>query len=564
MGPEHGAVHDEQPGATLTAGHDLGALLRAGEQRYQEEYGRAPYGMIVASVTPDQPCAYLAVNDAYCVLTGYSQQDLIGRDFLGDFHPEEQPALEVLVRQAESGAGREFRAEARLLRSDGDTVSVRLTGSLVQPPAGEHYLVTYVEDARVIEQARAEIHQLQLELHRSRRLESIGQLVAGIAHDFNNMLTVISNYASLVRDEVAIAEATEGTSKWGPVRWDVDQITDAADRATRLIRHLLATAQKEQGKPQTLDIGQLVNDVTRLMEQVLGEDIPVVTRQGAGLWPVEVDPGLLEQAIISVMLNARAAMPAGGQVTIETANIDMSSAGAAGNATDRQDLASGTDLPPGHYVEIRITDTGTGMDEVTAERAFEPFFTTKGGDQAAGLGLSAVRMFATRAGGAASLQTAPGTGTTVTVTLPIVHGQAPGPADRAGAASPQTVLVVDDEAAIRSVAHRILTSAGYAVVTASSGQEALSLLRDPGTLVDLVLTDVIMPGLTVRAFAAQLQELRPGLQVLFMSGYERPGDLAGSQPDPGAPVIAKPFSRAALLARVAQVITADLDTRNLS
>ena len=277
-----------------------------------------------------------------------------------------------------SGETRQIQVNTRLICKNGEVACVRLTGSAIQPAGEEPYLAAYVEDTTAAEQAQAELHQLERELLRSRRMDSLGQLVGGIAHDFNNMLTVITNYASLVRDEVTIAGATESATRWGPVRWDIEQIEEATDRAKRLIKHLLAYSQREQAQPAPVDVSLLINDVTGLLGEVLGEHVPVITRHGAGLWPVEADPGLLEQAIINIALNARDAMPAGGQVTIETANIDMVSPGTAGPASQREDAAELAELLPGHYVKICITDSGAGMDAVTADRAFEPFFTTPG------------------------------------------------------------------------------------------------------------------------------------------------------------------------------------------
>jgi CheY-like chemotaxis protein len=294
--------------------------------------------------------------------------------------------------------------------------------------------------------------------------------------------------------------------------------------------------------------------VTGLLGEVLGEHVPVVTRWGAGLWPVQADPGLLEQAIINIAVNARDAMPGGGQVTIETANVDT-----ADPASGRRDAADIAELLPGRYVELRITDTGAGMDAMTAERAFEPFFTTKSGDQAAGLGLPAVRGFAAQAGGKVWLRSEPGKGTTVTMALPAAAGSGAGPeADREGLGTEHTgtVVVVDDDAAIRSVTQRVLTSAGYQVVTAADGQQALRILSDPLTHADLVLTDVVMPGMTGEAFAAQIRATRPGIPVLFMSGYERQGTGAEGWPDSATQIIGKPFSRGALLARVTQALVA--------
>jgi PAS domain S-box-containing protein len=537
-----------------------GAALRASERQFEQEFGSAPCGMFMISLATGPVHTYLAVNDTFCQLTGYSRGDLADADFRCDFHPDEQPALDILIGQIMSGETSQIQADTRMVTKSGEIICVRLTGAVIQPATGERYLATYIQDATEAEQARAEMHGMELELQRSRRLDSLGQLVGGIAHDFNNMLTVITNYASLVREEVTIAETTDSATRWGPVRWDVEQIEDAADRAKRLIKHMLAFARREESQPGAVDLGQLTQDVSGLLGEVLGEHVPVITRHGPGLWPVEADAGHLEQAIINIALNARDAMPGGGQVTIETANIDTTNLTAGGPGPDREDLANLAELLPGHYVQVRVTDTGAGMDAMIAERAFEPFFTTKGGDQAAGLGLAAVRRIAVQAGGTAWLRSVPGRGTTVTITLPAAAGSA-----AAGAAAQNTdrsaepaavVLVVDDEAAIREVAHRVLTSAGYQVITAVDGPAALHLLSDPATAADLLLTDVIMPGMTGQAFAAQAQQIRPGLHMLFMSGYEQQSTTA-DWPQTATPIIAKPFSRAALLARVAQALAAN-------
>jgi len=317
--------------------------------------------------------------------------------------------------------------------------------------------------------------------------------------------------------------------------------------------HLLAFTRREEAEPVLLDLGQTISDATGLLTEVLGEHVPVVTRQVEGLWPVEADPGLLKQAIVNMALNARDAMPGGGQVTVDAMNIDMDDL-----PVDWPDVTDLGGLLPGRYVGFRITDTGTGMDTATAERAFEPFFTTKSGDRAAGLGLSTVYRFAAQAGGKTWLRSELGRGSTITVVLPAAAGSgSPGAARAARPSELSQVLVIDDEAAIRDVAHRVLTSAGYQVITAANGSEALSLLRDGKVVADLVLADVVMPGMTGPAFAAQAQAMFPGLPVLFMSGYEQLETTAADWPEPAAQVIGKPFSRAVLLARVTQLLTAD-------
>jgi two-component system, cell cycle sensor histidine kinase and response regulator CckA len=551
-------THNDKPAsgeptspADLSTG-DWGEALRASEQQSWRQFGRAPVGLIVAGLTADRGCVCVAVNETYCELSGWPRGETSGANFLSFFHPEDQPALDVLIEGVLAGTSEQIGGEARLIRKDGEVVWVRLAGSVIHPPVGERYLATFIEDATAQQEAKAEIERLERELQRSRRLASMGQLVGGISHDFSNTLTVVANYASLVRDELIIAEATESAAKWGPVRWDVEQIAEAADHAKRLIRHLVAFTKRQETEPTLVDIDQMISDATGLLGEVLGDHVPIVTRPTDGLWEVQADLGLLQQAIVSLALNARDAMPGGGQVVIDTANIDVESLPA-----QWQGIAELTELLPGRYVAFRVTDTGTGMDAGIAERAFEPFFTTKGGDSAAGLGLSVVRRLATQAGGNAWLRSEPGQGTTVTVVLPAAAGSNSPIYQVRVPESAGLVLVVDDEPAIRSVAHRVLTTAGYQVVTAANGDEAVRLLEDPELIVDLVLTDMVMPGMTGTAFAAQAKAMRPGLPILFMSGYDQ-HDIAGAGAiDPSAQIISKPFTRAALLAKVTGLLTVD-------
>lgn len=535
-----------------------GEALQAGEQQLRQALGGAPFGMVMIRLAGDRPSAYLAVDDTYAQLTGYSWRELAGACFLGDVHPEDQPALEALIQEVTSGQADRIRTGTRLVRKDGEIICVELTGSAIQPPDGERYLAAFVEDRTTTEQARAEIGRLEHELLRSHRLESLGQLVGGVAHDFSNLLAVIGNFASLVHDEVSAAEATESATRWEPVRRDIEKIEDAASRAERLVKQLQAFARREETQPVPVNLDQVIGDVIRLLGQVLGEQIRLVTWPATGLWPVEVDPGQLEQAIISIAVNARDSMPAGGQLSIDAANIDTANVAADWrNAADRRDAVDLASVLPGRYVELRISDTGAGMDEVTAGRAFEPFFTTKG-DQAAGLGLPAVHRFAAQAGGKAWLRSEPGNGTAVTLLLPAAPGSgfgfgAAGPAaarHAAGIRDAGTVLVVDDEPSIRDVVYRILTQAGHRVMTAAGQTQAIGILGNPAVPVDLLLTDVVMPGMTGAEFAAQVEAVRPGTRVLFMSGYEQPPAVAGAQ------VLAKPFSRAALLAQVSRLLIA--------
>ena len=560
MAQEESPATDARRRAAVAVAGDQGEALRTGEQRFQREFGSMPCGMIVTSLTAGRPNLYLAANEAFCQLTGYTWAEVGGREFLGDVEPAEQAALDLLMQQVMSGATSSFGVDTRLVCKDGRAVAVRLTGSAIQPSSGDRYLTIFAENITVAEQAKAEAQQLGRELARSRRMESLGQLVAGIAHDFNNLLTVIASYASLVHEEISVAEAAESLTRWGPVRSDVEQIQGAADRARMLIKHMLAFARRDRAQAEDVDLGQVISDSTVLLGEMLGEHVPVIVQPGASVWQVRADPAMLEQVITSIALNARDAMPKGGRLTIRTGNIDTMSMVSVDLQVDQRDADELAELLPGRYVALRIADTGIGMDPVIAQRAFEPFFTTKDGNQSAGLGLTGVQRFAAEAGGKAWLQSESGAGTTVTVVLPAAQGsgwEVPGAGTPSGRpAHSGSVLVIDDEPQIREVVHRVLTSAGYSVTTAANGQDALTLLANPGTAADLILTDIIMPGITGAAFAAQVQVMRPGIQVLFMSGYERPDSAAAGWPAADVPVIGKPFSRASLLATVSQLLAA--------
>jgi PAS domain S-box-containing protein len=553
---------DEQDTTTrsraIPAGGDRGWALRASERRFQSVFGRVPCGMAVSSLD-EQASRYLAVNDAYCQLTGYAREELEGQDFLGDVHPDDQSAAGTLIALLTSGGGTDIAGTVRLIRKDGRAVQVRLSGAAIEPPAGPPYLSVFAEDITEAEQARAEADQLARELARSRRLESAGHLVDGIAHDFNNLLTVIASYASLVHDEVSGASATESAARWEPVRRDVEQIQGAADRATMLIRQMLTFTRKQTAWPVDVDLGQVVNDARHLLDGVLDERVTVTVRPGANLWPVRADPALLEQVLVNVTANARAAMPGGGQLTIDIGNIDTADLDSAQLPLDQRDEEALADLLPGPYVALRLADTGTGMDPAIAERAFEPFFTTREDSRAAGLGLTAVGRIAAQGGGKAWLRSEPGRGTAVTVVLPAAYQsdyEVTRPARTRSRAErqPGSVLVVDDDPQVRAVVQRVLTSAGYRVAAAASGQDALALLKDQGIPADVLLTDVVMPGIVGHAFAAQVQALRPEVRVLFMSGYERPEDASEGWPGDTVPVLGKPFSRSVLLTAVAQLL----------
>jgi len=405
---------------------------------------------------------------------------------------------------------------------------------------------------------RAYLAQLEDQLIEAQRLESLGQLASGVAHDFNNLLAVILNYVSFVSEEITAAVSEEITAATGPAvarhlesaSADLAQIRKAAERAAELTHQLLVFARREVVRPQVLDLDSVVSAVEEMLRRTLGEHIEVVIKPAGDLWPVLADSGQLERVLVNLAVNARDAMPDGGTLTIDTANI-----------TDADTMAGVPSAPPGRKVRLRVSDTGTGMPADVAQHVFEPFFTTKPQGEGTGLGLATVYGIVSQAGGTIHISSEPGMGTTFSIMLPVTTEAAaviaePVPYQRVPRG--ETVLVVEDEAALREVADRILARGGYSVITAASGPEAIEIARGhPGTI-HLLVTDVVMPQMLGKEIAARITAILPGIGVLFMSGYARPALAAQGRLDPGVALLQKPFSEADLLAMAGQVLDSHL------
>jgi PAS domain S-box-containing protein len=390
-------------------------------------------------------------------------------------------------------------------------------------------------------QAEAERERMEAQLHRSQRLESLGQLAGGVAHDFNNLLAVILNYAAFVIEESGSPDADLGA-----IGRDGEQIRRAAERGSELTHQLLAFARREVIRPRVLDINRVITDVEQLLRRSLGEQVTLVTRPGADLPAIKADPGQIEQVLVNLAVNARDAMPGGGRLTIETSAVEIDDDYHHPNAPER--------AAPGCYARIRVADSGTGMAREVIERAFEPFYTTKPSGEGTGLGLATVYGIITQAGGTVHIYSEPGTGTTITVLLPATDEQ-PAAAGRPpepehGLSSGETILLVEDEDELRAVTQRILESAAYQVLTASSGDEAVKLLAGYDLPIHLLLTDVIMPGMLGKELAERFNDARPGIPVLYMSGYAQPMLATHNTLDPNVVLLEKPFGRRELLAEV--------------
>jgi two-component system cell cycle sensor histidine kinase/response regulator CckA len=381
----------------------------------------------------------------------------------------------------------------------------------------------------------------------AQRLESLGQLAGGVAHDFNNLLAVILNYVSFVSEEVAAAAGPDPARHLESASADLAQIKKAAERAAGLTHQLLVFARRDVIRPQVLDLDTVVTSVEEMLRRTIGEHVELVTSLAGDLWPVLADPGQLEQVLVNLAVNARDAMPSGGTLTIDTGNVIV----------DADTIAGGSRARKGRNVRLRVSDTGTGMPPEVAQHVFEPFFTTKPDGGGTGLGLATVYGILTQADGDIRIYSEPGHGTTFTFTLPITaEAAAPvaEPVSYQRAPKGETVLVVEDEEALREVTRRIFTRNGYQVITAANGLEALRIAGGHLGEIHLLVTDVVMPQMLGKEVAEKMRLIKPEIEVVFMSGYARPVLASQGRLDPGVALVEKPFSEADLLAMAGQVL----------
>ena len=377
------------------------------------------------------------------------------------------------------------------------------------------------------------------QLRQAQKMEAIGRLAGGVAHDFNNLLII--GYTDLIAERI---DPTEPTAR------DVGEIRKAADRAAGLTRQLLAFSRKQLLSPSVISLNDTTSGLLQMLPRVIGDHIRTTANLSDGLAPVKADASQMEQVFINLVLNARDAMPMGGLLSIETANVEL----------DDERLANESlGVPPGRYVMMAIGDTGTGMDAATRERAFEPFFTTKPKGKGTGLGLATVYGIIDQSGGAIYLDTAPGRGTTVRIYLPATDDvadakveAAPPSADR----GTETLLLVEDNEAVRSLAAKALHRRGYKVFEARSGEEALKLTETNGLRPDLLITDVIMPGLSGPNLAARLMHAQPRLRVLYVSGSTDDANADHGGFVGQAPLLQKPFTPSTLAERIRAILDA--------
>ncbi len=453
-------------------------------------------------------------------ILGYGLEELVGQNALSFTHADDLENVKATFARADGTAS----VQSRFRHKDGSWRILESFGRNLSHLPGVSGLVVNSRD--ITDRMR-----LEEQLHHSQRLEAVGRLAGGVAHDFNNLLMIITGYSQILLDTMRAGD---------PARDDLEQVVKAAERATDLTRQLLAFSRRQMVKPAMLNLNALVQDMDRMLRRVMGEDIDLITILAPGLKTIQADRGQLEQVILNVAVNARDAMPNGGRLTLETANVRVT------EEFEREQVA----LPPGQYVTLCISDTGFGMDAQIQSRVFEPFFTTK--DDGTGLGLSTSYGIIKQSGGEIWVDSKLGDGASFWIYLPTVEQ----PPDELEVAleSPllhgtETILLVEDEEGVRRVLETMLKRHGYQVLSSSSSADALALGARHAGEIHLLITDVVMPGMSGRRMAEQMLKQRPDMRVLFVSGYGEPLEAQAN-----TAFLQKPFKTEDLALKIREVL----------
>ncbi len=525
-----------QDGGTLCISRDLSQHQQAEKARAEAE---AKFQMLVEHVNAITYIAEIGIHGRWFYVSpqvenilGYAPEEWLAtaRDWDQHIHPDDLPVVAAAEEQSQSGLP--FQAEFRIRRKDGREVWLSDTAVIVQGSDSHPVMEGIMVDI-------TERKALETQLQQSRKMEAVGRLAGGIAHDFNNLLTIISGYTELALSRPQLPREAHS---------DIERIENAAGRAASLVRQLLAFSRKQVLQPKILDLNKIVLNLDSLLRRLMDERIEMVTRVKDDIGKVKADPAQIEQVIMNLVVNARDAMPEGGRLIVETCNTSLD----ANYAVDH------VSVKPGRYVMLAVSDTGVGMDQQTVAHIFEPFFTTKESGRGTGLGLSTVYGIVKQSGGYIWVYSEPGKGSTFKVYLPRVEdvpeeAASPAPAMRQQRGT-ETILVVEDEEAVRDLIRTVLTEKGYDVIPSLDPQHAEQISSRFEGEIHMLLTDVVMPGTSGRELAARISAQRRGIRVLYMSGYTDNVITSGGMLERGLAFLQKPFSPAALVQKVREVL----------
>jgi len=513
--------------------------LRASETRYRRLFESAKDGILILDAATGQ---VVDANPFLISLLGYSHADLLGKTLwdLGPF--KDVTVSRDAFRELQEKDYVRYE-DLPLETHDGRLINVEFVSN-VYLVGKTRVIQCNIRD--ITERKRTEEQRKKLEgqLRVSQKMEAIGILAGGVAHDFNNLLSVILSYT-----EFAMKALREGD----PLKDDLLEVKKAGDRAAVLTRQLLAFSRKQLLQPVPLNLNHVAEGVEKMLRRILGEDIDYVQVLAPDLGVVRADPGQIEQVLMNLAVNSRDAMSEGGKLTIETSNVEL----------DEEYAAHHVGVKPGPYVQLAVTDTGCGMDEQTKSQLFEPFFTTKEKGKGTGLGLSTVYGIVTQSGGNIWVYSELGLGTTFKIYFPReLSVKATATRLRAmlePATGTETILVVEDEEALRKVARRFLEAAGYTVLTAAAGDEALLISAQHAGTIHLLLTDVVMPRMSGKALAQALLKTRPMTKILYMSGYADNAFVHHGVVDEGTHFIGKPFTATDVTQKIRSVLDSDFN-----
>ncbi|MBI5594101.1 MAG: response regulator [Deltaproteobacteria bacterium] len=503
--------------------------LRKSEERFRALYEDNPSMYF----TIDAQGVVLSVNPFGAEQLGYRTEELIGQSALNVFHPDDKDAVQRQLAACLRKSGEVSNWELRKIHKNGNVLWVREAARAVIGSDGKSMVLVVCEDI-------TERKNIEEQLRQAVKMEAIGTLAGGVAHDFNNLMTAVMGYSDLSLKKIA---------KDDPLRRDIEQIRKAGERAAALTSQLLAFSRKQVVQPKVLDLNQVIAETEKILRRLIGEDIDLVSVPGPALARVMADPGLIGQVIMNLAINARDAMPQGGKLTLETANVCL------GEAYAQRHIG----VEPGRYVMLAISDTGSGMNEMTLSRIFEPFFTTKEKGKGTGLGLAVVYGIVKQSNGHIWVYSEPGRGTTFKVYLPCAEQETEIVGLDAGSAEllrqgSETILLVEDDDIVCDLASFSLRMYGYTVIEAHDGDEALKICCEHEGPIQLLVTDVVMPGMSGRELAKKFESLCPAMKVLYISGYTDNAIVHHGILDAGAAFLQKPFTPEALARKVREVL----------